>query len=374
MLLTATRDPVGDLYVPAAAIALEREEHDLREAFGLDFTQVEVDLQINVAGQFRFTIPRAFDIAKRDFVTRFGEPLMPILKLGRRIWIKFGYGDLTRSKPIFSGYITGLSTSFAEGGAPEIEVSGTDATYPMTLGKSQHQYIGKSLKDVVADIVKKNGLALDFKGEPDGKLPLDSNNESDLEFLIKLVKNFSPDADQWVFYARPKNGTDTFFCRPREIDAKELTALVWGSDLIGFKPEINLGDQVKSVEVHGWDEERGEAIKVEVFRDKGKKGEPGGGEVNQAQLGRESKLILKLPVRTKEEAEQRAKAAMAERSNNLFKGEGETFGVSELLPDMVLKLEGLGQQYSTTYYVTKTVHRYDTSGYRTRFSLERPVL
>ena len=66
-------------------------------------------------------------------------------------------------------------------------------------------------------------------------------------------------------------------------------------------------------------------------------------------------------------------AELAKRTNDLVKGEGETFGFPELLPDTTIALAGLGSKFSTTYYVTKTVHRYDTSGYRTRFSIERPV-
>ena len=38
---------------------------------------------------------------------------------------------------------------------------------------------------------------------------------------------------------------------------------------------------------------------------------------------------------------------------------------------MTIELKGIGQQFSDKYFVTKTVHRYDTSGYRTRFSVEK---
>ena len=46
----------------------------------------------------------------------------------------------------------------------------------------------------------------------------------------------------------------------------------------------------------------------------------------------------------------------------------------ELLPDTNIALKGLGKQFSKTYYVSKTVHRFDASGYRTRFTVERTAI
>ena len=97
-----------------------------------------------------------------------------------------------------------------------------------------------------------------------------------------------------------------------------------------------------------------------------------GGQLQQRVFGRESVLQLRFPVKSKQEADERAAAELAKRANDHVKGEGETFGFPELLPDTNLRLDGLGRKFSTTYYVTKTVHRYESSGYRTRFSIEEP--
>src|SRR5205823_3046853 len=108
MLLTDRSSAPGDLYAPSASIALDSESKDMREAFGLNFTQVELDFQLSMGATFRFTVPRAFDIEKRDFFTPTGEPLMPLFKLGRRVWIRMGYGETKQSDPLFSGFITSI--------------------------------------------------------------------------------------------------------------------------------------------------------------------------------------------------------------------------------------------------------------------------
>jgi len=373
MLLTDARPGLSDLYAPAAAIAFDHPGTDIRTELGLDFTQVEVDLQLSMAGAFRFTIPRAFDIEKGDFLNRFGQPVMPMLKLGRRVWIRMGYGDLSRQQPIMSGYIMAISTGFSEGGAPEIEVTGQDAAFLLTIGTREHRLENKTVRDAVSEVARSNGLALAFSGTPPANLTLDANLQTDLDFLRKVAENFSTPKKKWEFFIRASGSVDQLVFRPRSPESPPLTTLAWGSDLLSFKPEINLGNQVKKVEVRGWDEARKDEIVGVATADKGNKGEPAGGDIQQTAFGRDSVLVLRLPVKSKEEADQRAEAAMAQRKNDLLKGEGETFGMPELLPDTGIGLAALGQQFSAIYYVTKTVHRFDTSGYRTKFSVERPV-
>jgi phage protein D len=81
---------------------------------------------------------------------------------------------------------------------------------------------------------------------------------------------------------------------------------------------------------------------------------------------------LRLPVKSKKEADERAEAELAGTIADHLRGEGETFGFPELLPDTRVRLAGLGAKFSRTFYVTKTVHSYNASGYRTRFSIEEP--
>lgn len=373
MLLTARTSAPTGLYVPGASIDLGAFDQDMRLTHGLVFTQIEVDLQLSVAGQFRFTIPHAFDSERGDFFTPFGQPLMPLLKLGTRVWIRMGYGDREHQALIFSGFVTALGTGFSEGGSPEVEVSGTDATYLMTLGTKEHRLENKSVRDAVTLVAQQNGFALKFSGTPPANITLDSNLQTDLEFLGKLAQNFSTPKQKWEFYARAQQSGDELHFRPRRDVEPPLTTLQWGADLLGFKPEINLGNQVQRVEVHGWDEVGKKAILGVATADPGKDGGPSGGQMQRAAFGKETVLELRLPVKSKEEADQRAAAALAKRTNDLIKGEGETFGLPELLPDTSVALEGIGQQFSSTYYVTKTVHRYDSGGYRTRFSIERPA-
>lgn len=370
----ARADSGHALYVPAATVSLVAESQDLLHVHGLAATQVEVDLQLSVAATFKFTIPNTFDAGRSDFLTARGQPALPLLKLGTRVWIRMGYGDRSGQKLLLSGYITSVGTSFSEGGSPDLEVSGQDSLYRLTLGTREHRLEKKSFKEAVTQVAADNGLSLRFEGTPPSNVTLDSNMQSDMDFLRKLAENFSKKEEKWEFFARASEAVDILHFRPRRTTATEIGALKWGVDLLSFRPEANLGNQISLVEVHGWDEVTKKPILGEARADSGGGGgkEKTAGQIQRSFLTREVVRKLRLPVKSKQEADDRAAAELAKTLNDHLKGEGETFGFPELLPDTRIRLEGLGAKFSRNFYVTKTTHRYDASGYRTRFSIEEP--
>jgi uncharacterized protein len=374
MLSPARTDPRNQLYVPSASIELGARGLDILHAHGLAVTQVEVDLQLSVAGTFKFTIPNTFDADSGEFLTARRRPVLDLLQPGTRVWIRMGYGDKAGQKLLLSGYILGVSTGFAEGASPELEVTGQDALYLLTLDTREHRIEQKSIRDAVAKVAAENGMSLRFEGEPPSNVTLDANMQKDLEFLRKLTESFSTPGKKWDFFVRASEAADMLYFRPRSVNATEIGALKWGADLLSFKPEANLGNQVSKVEVHGWDETAKKAFVGQATPDSNQPGSNGRAKpAAVAQLGFARREIIhkvRIPVKSQQEANNRAAAELASIINAHVKGEGETFGFPQLLPDTRLKIEGLGAKFSRSYYVTKTVHRYDAAGYRTRFSVE----
>jgi len=363
-----------NLYAPSGAVALGAPDRDMLDSHGLAVTQIEVDLQLSVSGTFKFTVPNTFDAARGDFLTLRRAPALDLLTLGARVWISMGYGDRARRRLLMSGYITGVSTSFAEGGSPDLEVSGVDATHRLTLGTRKRQFRDRSVHDAVARVAADNNFTALVDRAAPSKVSLDSNMQSDLDFLRKLAKNFSRPEQKWEFYARASlSGDELHFC-PRDFSSEPVGTLKWGVDLLSFRPEANLGKQVGKVEVLGWDQERKEKIVGGAQREPAKPAERGrrpvsGGDLQKRIFGREATLQLRYPVKSKQEADDRAAAELGRRATDHVRGGGETFGFPELLPDTRVRIEGLGGRFSGTYYVEKTVHRFDPSGYRTRFTI-----
>src|SRR5205085_3190369 len=115
----------------------------------------------------------SFDIGRAEFLTARGRPALDLLKLGTRVWIRMGYGDRSGQRLLLSGYITNVGTSFNEGSSPDLEVSGQDALYRLTLGTSEHRFENVSVQRAVAQVAADKGLSARFKGKPPSGVTLD---------------------------------------------------------------------------------------------------------------------------------------------------------------------------------------------------------
>jgi phage protein D len=284
-----------------------------------------------------------------------------------------GYGDRKGQTLLMSGHITAVGTSFSEGGSPALEVSGLDAAYRLSLGNSDRQMEKATIADMVSRIAADNGFRARVSGPPGAPRTLVNNFDSDLAYLISLSTQASKDR-KFEFYARPSSSGDTLHFGPRDTSAEPIATLTWGVDLLSFTPEVALGKQVSKVVVHASDELTREKIVGTATREaSGSDGKSGGDTVKEV-TGKEVVHHVREPMKSQEEADERAAALLAEMAQSYVGGSGETFGLPELLPDTWIELAGLGKPFAKTFYVSGAVHEFGATGYRTRFTVERTAL
>jgi phage protein D len=191
------------------------------------------------------------------------------------------------------------------------------------------------------------------------------NQESDYEFIKnKLAKEI-----EFEFFMRE----NILNFRPPDNHKKSfVTTLKWGQSLFSFSPRLNIANQVSEVRVHHWNPKDQQAI-VGIARrgqERGRdRGERSGGErLDQVQSG-----VIKhvwQPVSSQDEAEQIAKSILNKLADELLTGSGECIGIPEILPGKNIKVEGVGEKYSKTYYIESTTHSMSTSGYKTTFNVK----
>jgi phage protein D len=152
-----------------------------------------------------------------------------------------------------------------------------------------------------------------------------------------------------------------------------VVTLEWGKGLLSFSPEINISQQITSVEVRGWDVN----AKKEIVGIAGKGKEPrrdadrrSGGEVMQSVCREQTELKVRVPVFSQQEADRWAEAILKKRSELFVQGSGESIGLPEIRADENIELIGLGRPFSKTYYVEQSTHTIGTSGYRTTFKVK----
>lgn len=359
----------SDFYVPAFKVTVNGE--DLVRALFLTVTTAEVDLKEKAAGRFTFTVANAFDWEERSFVSTQDNRRLNLIELfefGSKVEVFFGYGDPSGLPLMLQGIVTEISTSFSEGGIPELTVSGYDNLYALTIGKEAKNWEDKRDSQVVADLVAETGLNLNIEDTTPEKPRIEKAQESDMDFLNKLAERNST-----TFYVRG----DGFYFRPRNQNREADIELKWGQGLLSFSPEANLAWQVGSVEVRGVSTERGELIIGRA--EAGEESETGprarsGSEHLDSALNNQPSITVRASVHTQEEADRLAQAVLDERGQHFITGNGESIGLPEILPDINLELKELGQPFSQTYYINAAKHTINGSGYKTSWSAEQNTL
>jgi uncharacterized protein len=367
MELAALSDRHGAFYAPAYTVEVSGQ--DLTHKLAIAVTQVEVDLSLGAAGRFSFVVAGTYDLEGRAFVSGLGRQVLEVLTFGAAIEVGVGYGDRARLPRLISGVITEITTSFSEGGTPELAVSGYDHSFPMTLGKRSQSWKQAADSDVVRLLAKEHNLDADIESTTEKHAQIEQNQESDFEFVKKLAER-----NHYEFYVDAKKKLR--FGKPRDKDDGIVT-LRWGHSLLSFKPEANLAAQVSQVEVYGWDPDKKKAIVGKASAGEESGHDPrrtSGGERLRRATGKDVVLQLRQPVFTEAEARRRAQAVLNDHAKKFVTGEAECIGLPELLPDRNINLAGLGEPFSKTYYIQQTTHKVDGSGYRTRVKVKETSL
>jgi uncharacterized protein len=368
MELSTLARTYADFYAPAYAVRLGGSDlmRDLLVAVG----QVEVDLVLGAASRFTFTIPDSYSQKLHAFKSGRGADVLSLLAFGTEVEVRMGYGDAKSTPLAVSGMITEISTSFPEGGSPELSVAGYDHGFPLTIGKSSRTWTKARDSDAAHEIAGFNNLDADIETTKEKHAQIEQNQESDWEFLKKLA-----DRNHFELYVDERK--KLHFGTPND-KADAVVRLVYGEGLLTFKPEANLAGQISRVEVYGWDPKTKKPIvgKASAGEESGLTGESAGEYLNAfvRDPSKRPTLRIRQPVFTQSEADARAKAALNERAKQFLTGEGEAIGLPELRPDRNVQLDNLGVRFSKIYYLQQATHKIDSNGYRTRFKVKETGL
>ena len=345
-----------NFYSPTATIKVG--EIDLLSE-DVEVLSTTVDNTLEGADRFSFVVNNAFNIKERRLAW-----VDDLLAIGNRVEIKMGYLD--KLELMLLGLITDVKIDYPSSGLPQITVSGYDYSYRMMNGRKSEALDKKKDSQVVPSIADLYGLKVG--GLDDSKLELprvEKSQESDFQFLTRLARY-----NGYEFYVF-KN--ILFFKKPAN-EASPSVTLEWGKGLVSFSPEVNLSNQYKKVEVHGWDNKAKKpivgtaTIKDLPVRDKKRKS---GGELLRPVTGkREAVYRERRPVFSQQEAKIKAIGIFKKLAEGLVKGRGESIGIPEIFIDQNIELKGLGDQFDRVYYIESSQHSFTTSGYQTTFNVK----
>ena len=357
----------SNLYVPTFELLVQGM--DVVSDLFMEIASVQVDNTLKGADHFTFTVNSTFDLEKRQFAH-----LSDLFAFGSPVQISMGYKGAKKESELemlLKGFVTSVSTSFPASGLPQITVGGYDLSYCMTKGKKSRHWSDAKDSEAVADVAKAYGLKPKVEDTRVKHPTIQKSTESDQQFLEKLAERNGYELytfDQTLNFKPPES------IRKTTASGQPIVTLEWGHGLLSFTPEINISEQVTSVEVRGWNV----ATKSEIVGTAGRGKEPrrdearhSGAEALQTCCReQEAPLKIRVPVFSKQQADQWAAAILKKRSEMFVQGSGESIGLPELRADTNIELRGLGSELSKTYYVEQTTHTINTSGYRTTFRVK----
>jgi len=357
--MSALSKKYNNFLAPEAVIKINGQKLSEKHIY---FSSLEVDKSYDSADTFSFTISDAINL-------EFEPKHKGLFSLGNQVEIYIGYAQNSdkESNLLFVGLITNVNWNFEQGNYLDISVEGEDFSFLLMKHKHKGSFKEKSSSDIVQTLVDtyyKNFLS---KTKIDTTKIVHDKYEhketSDYLFMQKLAKDidyeFFIDKRKLVFQSSPKKQTSTL-------------TLHYGQEILGFKPELNIGKEVSKVRVVSLliSSDKKQIIgEAELKREKDT---CSGNDIGIKTLQRKLESVtyeIRKPVHSIEEAKKEAEALLQKFSLNYLKAEIKSIGIPELKPGITISLKGLGNRFSCSYYVEKVVHRISDQGYESTISV-----
>lgn len=336
---------------PAYKIFINGKDVVQKEHIGIE--EIYVENSIDKADFFSFTVVNAYKFDKSIF-----EWQENALTIGSKIEIKFGYID--KFNTIFEGYITSVKYDFSQREGASIIVSGMDASFLMMKGKKSFLWLKKKHSDIVDELAKKYKLKAQIKNTSMEFESIVQNNQSDYDFLRYLA-----DLNSYEMFVL---GSNLYF---REINSSKdsIITLEMNRHMISFNYSIDLGEQVGGVVVRGYNTKKEEieakCEKIDGINNGGKNGV----SVLRSLDKTNTLHYIYEPLVSKNEAKQIAESMLLKKSMNYVSGDGMCVGIPEIIAGRYIKIKGMFGVKAKTFYITSTVHIFDSTGYTTSFKI-----
>ena len=292
-------------------------------------------------------------------------------KIGSKIKLSVVSDDAPGGEPLLSGEVTALEMEHDAGGTLTI-VRGYDQSHRLFRGQRSQSYAGVTYADVATQVASRAGLE---PGKIDATTPVHQHvsqgNQTDWQFLRGLASEVGYEVavlDGKLDFRKPAPSADA--PSSGDLASENRLQLSLGSNLLRLRAVVTAAEQVREVEVRGWDVAQKRAL------------------VGNAQAATSSATLkvepaklattfngdrhvgVDVPYRSQAEVDAAAKA-LAERVAGAFAElEGTARGNTKLRAGKPISLGLAGEPFDGKYTPTSTRHVFDPEGgYTTSFAV-----
>lgn len=285
---------------------------------------------------------------------------------------------------VFEGNVTGINVTYPNGGMPTLSLVALDKLQRLAEGKRSRSFgfipdaivaailgaenllIPAIEPTIIAASTIKSVISLISAGA--GGLRQD---ETDLELLDRLAMQY--DASYWV------EGDVLYLSRFLKEYEPRLT-LTWGQSLLDFSPRMSTVGQVASASMRFTLREIPLSFAVSVFWDFDRESVgvliTPGGDAPTGFAGPDD-MTIDRPIRTPLDVAANALeiyTRLRRKLNSRVTGGGSAIGDPRIRAGAVIRLEGLGPDFSGDYRVSSATHSLDSGGYKTSFEVFKEIL
>jgi hypothetical protein len=347
------------------------------------------------------------------------------ISLGQLLRLDLRYSGMQWVKMIVAR-VTDLQFTFPQSGGAQLKVVGEDMLSALKIKpKDDIPYDGKQEEVIATETLKKAQLDLTVRSEGIEKRPQPwraarhQKSQTYFQFLSDIADRM--DCELYVDFKDRASDDDKAGTVPKTGDAKSEVSVVmeparsktrkpgvqvtsytaldlkpteffelrWGKNLIDFTPKLKVWEMPTSASVSGSQPTRRGRVTAKLSADDVK-------DAIKAELPKspiyDVEPIDAVTARTQffdtsdpdnqdsqdgsnldeARAKMKALAGVLKKVREFMTAEANTIGIPLLRPGSYIHISGMRPPFDGFYYVTKTVHTYDSNGYRTQFSLRRP--
>jgi phage protein D/phage baseplate assembly protein gpV len=311
------------------------------------------------------------------FEIRFRDPDRIVLakakaKIGSTVGISVMTATSQTPALLMTGEITALEAEFDTGGTFTV-IRGYDPAHRLFRGRRTESYLQMTASDIARKVAQRAGLQI---GEISSTTTVFEHvsqaGTNDWDLLDSLARDvgFEISVREGKFNFTPPTAAGE---APAAQGAQPTNPLVLnlGTNLLRFRSIVTSAEQVKEVEVRGWDLTTKKALTSTAPAKTTTVQLPDvSPQTLAATFGDPVYVSTDVPYRTQAEVDTAAAALAEEIAGAFAEFEGVGIGNPEVRADAAVTVDNVGSPFDGKYTVTRSRHRFDpTTGYTTAFSV-----
>jgi uncharacterized protein involved in type VI secretion and phage assembly len=287
-----------------------------------------------------------------------------LLAVGRTVEVLYGAPGATAASGVFSGRIASIELELLHGGA-FIAATAYEPAFVLHQQRRTQAFQNMTSGEIAAQVIGAAGLSAALTSSSASEVVhpfVLQSEETDWQLLWRLADaiDFEVVGDGATVHFRPAGSTAPG--PPLALRAPE--------ELLCFRPRITAAQQVRDVEVRGWDPANAEAIVANADAPAPDSSPGDGRGAVAAASGAGTWTVGDRTVLSQDEASALAGSLAAQLANAWVEADGVALGDPRLRAGSRVQVSGVGTRFGGLYTLTSTTHVLSGGrGYETHFSI-----